>query len=112
MPSESCKLCGEWVTEQPTVYETVNLPGVPKHSARFYEQWFVCRNGDRKGYISGHGRAPGDAKVIKPNECGQRSLLDTSQRDLPIEKCPKLRSRGIFCFSSFCRYWPGLYPYS
>jgi hypothetical protein len=64
MPTENCKLCGEWMTEQPAAYETVNFPGVPKHSARFYEQWFVCRNGHRMGYISGHGRAPGDAKVI------------------------------------------------
>ena len=64
MPTENCKLCGEWMTEQPTAYETVNLPGVPKHSARFYEQWFVCRNGHRRGYISGHGRASGDARVI------------------------------------------------
>jgi hypothetical protein len=64
MPSEHCKQCGEIMTEQPSAYETVNLPGVPKHSDRFYEQWFVCRNGHRKGYISGHGRAPGVAKVV------------------------------------------------
>jgi hypothetical protein len=64
MPSEHCKQCGEIMTEQPSAYETVNLPDVPKHSDRFYEQWFVCRNGHRKGYISGHGRAPGVAKVI------------------------------------------------
>jgi hypothetical protein len=56
MPVETCKQCGEMMTEQPGAYETVNLAGVPKHSARFYEQWFVCRNGHRKGYISGHGR--------------------------------------------------------
>ena len=52
------------LTEQPAAHETVDLPGVPKHSDRFYEQWFVCRNGHRKGYISGHGRAPGVAMVI------------------------------------------------
>jgi hypothetical protein len=64
MPTENCKQCGEMMTEQPAAYETVDLPGVPKHSARFYEQWFVCRNGHRKGYISGHIRAAGDAKVL------------------------------------------------
>ena len=62
MPAETCKQCGERMTEQPAAYETVNLPGVPKHSDRFYEQWFVCPNGHRKGYISGHGR--GVAKVV------------------------------------------------
>jgi hypothetical protein len=64
MSTERCKHCGEMMTEQPAAYETVDLPGVPKHSDRFYEQWFVCRNGHRKGYISGHGRAPGVARVI------------------------------------------------
>jgi hypothetical protein len=52
------------LTEQPAAYETVDLPDVPKHSDRFYEQWFVCRNGHRKRHISGHGRAPGIAKVV------------------------------------------------
>jgi hypothetical protein len=64
MSAERCKQCGEMMTEQPSAYETVDLPDVPKHSDRFYEQWFVCRNGHRKGYISGHGRAPGVAKVV------------------------------------------------
>jgi hypothetical protein len=64
MPTENCKQCGEMMTEQPAAYEAVDLPGVPKHSARFYEQWFVCRNGHRKGYISGHILAPGGAKVV------------------------------------------------
>jgi len=63
MPTEYCKQCGGPMTEQPAAYETVNLLGVPKHSARFYEQWFVCRNGHKKGYISGHG-APGSSKSI------------------------------------------------
>ena len=64
MSTERCKQCGEMMTEQPTAYETVDLPGVPKHSDRFYEQWFVCANGHRMGYISGHGRAPGGARVV------------------------------------------------
>ena len=64
MPAEHCKQCGELMTEQPAAYETVNLAGVPKHSDRFYEQWFVCRNGHRKGYISGHGSAPGAVMVV------------------------------------------------
>ena len=64
MPIEKCKQCGEMMREQPTAYETVNLPGVPKHSDRFYEQWFVCPNGHRKGYISGHGRAPAVVRVV------------------------------------------------
>jgi hypothetical protein len=52
------------MTEQPTAYEMVNLPGVPSHSDRFYEQWFVCRNGHRKGYISGHRPVRGTAKAV------------------------------------------------
>jgi hypothetical protein len=52
------------MTEQPAAYETVDLAGVPKHSERFYEQWFVCRNGHRKGYISGHGSSPGAVMVV------------------------------------------------
>lgn len=62
--SEICKQCGEKMTEQPAAYETVDLPNVPKHAARFYEQWFVCRNGHKKGYIAGHGRAPGIAEMV------------------------------------------------
>ena len=64
MPTERCKQCGEMMTEQPAAYETVNLAGVPKHSERFYEQWFVCRNGHRKGYISGRGSDPGAVMVV------------------------------------------------
>ena len=64
MPMEKCKQCGEMMSEQRAAYETVNLPGVPKHSDRVYEQWFICRNGHRKGYISGHDRAPGVATVV------------------------------------------------
>ena len=64
MPTEHCKMCGERMTEQPAAYETVGLAGVPEHSDRFYEQWFICKNGHRKGYISGHGRAPGVARVV------------------------------------------------
>jgi hypothetical protein len=64
MPREHCTQCGERMTEQLAAYETVNLPGVPKHSARSYEQWFVCPNGHKKGYISGYGLAPGDATVV------------------------------------------------
>ena len=64
MPIEKCRQCGEMMTEQPAAYETVDLVGVPKHSARFYEQWFVCRNGHRKGNISGHGPAPGAVMVV------------------------------------------------
>jgi hypothetical protein len=63
MHTETCQQCGGRMTEQPTAYETINLPGVPRHSDRFYEQWFVCRNGHRKGYISGHGRARGGSKL-------------------------------------------------
>jgi hypothetical protein len=63
MHTETCQQCGERMTEQPTAYEMINLPGVPRHSDRFYEQWFVCRNGHRKGYISGHVRARGGAKL-------------------------------------------------
>jgi hypothetical protein len=64
MPTEHCKQCGERMTEQPAAYDTASLPGVPRHSDRFYEQWFVCPNGHRKGYISGHGRGPGAARVV------------------------------------------------
>jgi len=64
MSTERCKHCGEMMTEQPAAYETVDLPGVPKHSDRFYEQWFVCGNGHRKGYISGHLRRRAVNKVI------------------------------------------------
>jgi len=64
MSTEYCKQCGGTMTEQPAAYETVDLPGVPKHSARFYEQWFVCRNGHKKGYISGHLTAPARSKYI------------------------------------------------
>jgi hypothetical protein len=64
MATEYCKQCGGRMTEQPAAYEMVDLPGVPKHSARFYEQWFVCRNGHKKGYISGHRTAPGRSKDI------------------------------------------------
>lgn len=62
MATETCMQCGEIMKEQPSAYETVNLAGVPRHSARFYEQWFFCRNGHRKGYIAGHGCAPGDVQ--------------------------------------------------
>jgi hypothetical protein len=64
MAAERCKQCGEIMTEQPDAYETQNLPGLPRHSDRIYEQWFICRNGHRKGYISGHGRGPGAARVV------------------------------------------------
>jgi hypothetical protein len=64
MATERCKQCGEMMTEQPDAYETQNLPGLPRHSDRVYEQWFVCRNGHRKGYISGHGRGPHAATVV------------------------------------------------
>ncbi len=64
MATESCKHCGEMMTEQPAAYETVHLAGVPKHSDRFYEQWFVCRNGHRTGYISGRGYGPGAVMVV------------------------------------------------
>jgi len=43
MPTEHCKMCGERMTEQPAAYETVGLAGVPEHSDRFYEQWFIAR---------------------------------------------------------------------
>ena len=47
MPAEKCKQCGEIMTEQPTAYEAVNLPGVPKElrrrileaSVRAFEPW-------------------------------------------------------------------------
>jgi hypothetical protein len=64
MPRENCPKCGERMTEQSAAYETLNLPDVPMHSARFYEQWFVCPNGHKKGYISGHGPASGDATAV------------------------------------------------
>ncbi|MGC2399724.1 MAG: hypothetical protein WA510_08075 [Acidobacteriaceae bacterium] len=64
MAIERCKQCGETMTEQLDAYETQNLPGIPKHADRIYEQWFVCRNGHRKGYISGHSRGPGMATVV------------------------------------------------
>ena len=64
MPAEICKQCGEMMTEQPSAYETVDLADVPRHSARFYEQWFICRNGHRKGYIAGHGRTPGEIRIV------------------------------------------------
>ena len=64
MHIETCQQCGERMIEQPTAYEMVNLPGVPKLSDRFYEQWFVCGNGHRKGYISGHLRRRAVNKVI------------------------------------------------
>ena len=47
MHIETCQQCGGRMIEQPTAYEMVNLPGVPKLSDRFYEQWFVCGNGHR-----------------------------------------------------------------
>ena len=45
MSAERCKQCGEMMTEQPAAYETVDLPGVPKHSDRFYEQWLFAGMG-------------------------------------------------------------------
>jgi hypothetical protein len=64
MAAEICQQCGKWMTEEPAAYQTVDLPGVPRHSDRFYEQWFVCANGHRKGYISGHTYVPALAKVV------------------------------------------------
>jgi hypothetical protein len=64
MHMETCQVCGGRMIEQPTAYEMVNLPGVPKPSDRFYEQWFVCGNGHRKGYISGHLRRRAVHKVV------------------------------------------------
>ncbi len=68
MPVEVCKQCGEMMTEQPAAYETMHLRGVPRHSARFYEQWFACPNGHRRGYISGHSRPPGDMRVMSQTD--------------------------------------------
>jgi hypothetical protein len=73
MHTETCQQCGARMTEQPTAYETVNLPGVPSHSDRFYEQWFVCRNGHRKGYISGHRRVRGSDKTVSDSVVSLRS---------------------------------------
>jgi hypothetical protein len=64
MAAEICQQCGKRMTEEPAAYKTVDLPGVPRHSDRFYEQWFVCSNGHRKGYISGHTYVPALAKVV------------------------------------------------
>ena len=72
MPTEACQQCGERMIEEPNAVETVDLPGVPIHSDRFYEQWFVCPNGHRKGYISGHRRSRGVAKVVsEPSVVGR-----------------------------------------
>jgi hypothetical protein len=59
-----CQQCGERMIEEPGAYKTVDLAGVPKHSDRFYEQWFVCPSGHRKGYISGHSYVPALARVV------------------------------------------------
>ena len=75
MPVEICKQCGEMMTEQLTAGETVNLPGAPKYSARFYEQWFACRNGHRRGYISAHSWLPGDLRVTSPTDRKQPARL-------------------------------------
>jgi hypothetical protein len=64
MAKEICKHCGEIMTEQRGAYETANLAGVPSHSTRFYEQWFICRNGHQKGYISGPGWLVADTRVL------------------------------------------------
>ena len=55
MSAERCKQCGEMMTEQPAAYETVDLPGVPKHSDRFYEQWFVCQKAIGRDTFPGVG---------------------------------------------------------
>ena len=68
MPIETCKQCGERMTEQASAYEALEAPGVPRHSSRFYEQWFVCPRGHRRGYISGHSRPPGDIRVISQTD--------------------------------------------
>jgi hypothetical protein len=64
MAIEKCQQCGKRMTELPAAYETADLPGVPKHADRFYEQWFVCPSGHKKGYISGHSYVPALARVI------------------------------------------------
>jgi hypothetical protein len=64
MATETCEQCGALMTEQPAAYEMIDLPGVPKPSDRFYEQWFICPSGHKKGYISGHSYVPALAKVI------------------------------------------------
>jgi hypothetical protein len=68
MPVEICKQCGEVMMEQPAAYESVNLPSAARHSYRFYEQWFACRNGHRRGYISGQSRPPGDMRVMSQTD--------------------------------------------
>jgi hypothetical protein len=64
MPPEKCEKCGELMKEQADAYEAIDLPGVPKHSARFYEQWFVCPNGHKRAHIAGHGPARKHSKGI------------------------------------------------
>ena len=68
MPVENCKQCGQIMTEQPMAFESGPRASSPRHSEPLYEQWFVCPNGHRRGYISGLSRAPGDMRVISQTD--------------------------------------------
>lgn len=68
MPVENCKQCGQPMTEQPMAFESAPRLSYLRHSEPLYEQWFVCPNGHRRGYISGHSRPPGDMRVISQTD--------------------------------------------
>src|ERR1700722_12634865 len=77
---EICERCNEPMAVQPALYVPGEIQGVPQPSVLFCDEWFLCLNGDAKGYPAGHSFIPGAPlsvpdRVATPYDAARRFIL-------------------------------------